>query len=487
MPLHPLDQPPSPPALDDLVRARPAERRVNADALMSFLTDVEAAGLELQALMLWRDGAVVAEGWKWPYAPARPRLTHSVTKSFTACAIGLLIDDGHLSLDDTVASFFPTEAGEARKADPRVMQITVEDLLTMRSGHGKEVSGSIWRGIASSWVSEFFRIPIAHEPGSTYVYSSAASYMLSAIVTRVTGQTLHDYLKPRLFEPLGIRDEHWDIGPDGFNPGGNGISMTLPAMLKLGILHAQNGIWQGQQILPRWWVREATRFHGRQGDGYGYHWVIGEGYYAALGVFVQMILVLPKQNAVLVVNAAMRESAVLLPHIRRHFPDVLGGTPDNGADLRLKARLDRWSNAPAFTSSATPAITVHDTRWAIDANPLGLANIAFHEVPDGLWVTITDADGEHIVIHAFDGWMERRTTLPGADLHHGYAMANAPTAAGARWIAPDRLELVWHFIESAFRDTVTIHFEGDRLTLDRRVNINSSAEAWPTLTATRIT
>jgi CubicO group peptidase (beta-lactamase class C family) len=170
-------------------RTTPAGRSVDSRRLLAFLDDVEAAGLELHSLILWRSGAFVAEAWRWPYSPDRLRITHSMTKSFTACAIGLLIEDGKLALADKVADFFPEIDLPADSAHRRM---SVEDLLTMRTGHAAEVSGAVWRGIPTSWIAEFFSIPIVHEPGSHYLYSSAASYMLSAIVTRVTGESMRD-------------------------------------------------------------------------------------------------------------------------------------------------------------------------------------------------------------------------------------------------------------------------------------------------------
>src|SRR5262249_17930680 len=152
------------------------------------------SGLDIHGMMLHRAGRVVAEGWRWPYRADRPRIMHSATKSVLACAIGMALAEGLFGLRDRVVAFFP----ELRPAvvDEKLAAMTVEDLLTMRAGHAAETSGSIWRGIHSSWTEEFFKIPVVHTPGTTFMYTSAASYMLSAILTKVTGQTLHDYLKP---------------------------------------------------------------------------------------------------------------------------------------------------------------------------------------------------------------------------------------------------------------------------------------------------
>jgi len=464
---------------DGLRRSTPLSAGTDSRAIMGFLDDVEAAGLEMHNVMVWRDGAVIAEGWHWPYGPDHLRMSHSMTKSVTACAIGMLIDDGKLALSDKVADFFPEVTIDP---DGRAARMTVDDLLTMRSGQGKEVSGSVWRGIATSWIDEFFRIPLDHEPGTVHVYTSAASYMLSAIVTRVTGQTTDDFLKPRLFVPLGM-DAHWDVGPDGINPGGNGISWHTADGLKLGILHAQGGVWNGQRLLSEHWVAEATRNHV---DNYGYHWVIGDTYYAALGQFVQMVVVFPESNAVLAINGAMEESARILPHIKRHFPAAFAGNGDADTDAALAARLESWAAEPAFRSDAKGDAAALAGRWIADANDRGVLALSFDVGADQIGFAIEDAEGNHRIAAGLDGWSMAPAYLPGADLHHGYRMEGMPTVAGARWIAANRLEIVLHFVEAAFRDTFVITVDGDRLTMERSVNINSAARAWPVITATRV-
>jgi len=466
---------------DGLRRGAPSAFGVDARTVGAFLDDVERAGLELHGFMLWRSGAVVAEGWHWPYRADRLRMMHSVTKSITGCAIGFLVEEGRLSLDARVADFFPTEAAAA---DPRTRFLTVEHLLSMRTGHAVEVSGALWRGIESSWVAEFFRIPVEHDPGTVHVYSSAASYMLSAIVTRVTGKTIHDYLRPRLFQPLGITSERWDIGPDGFNPGGNGIDLTLPDALKFGILHAQRGVWAGQQILPAEWIDAATQPQGS--ERYGHHWVVGDGYYAALGVFVQMVAIWPEQGVVLAITGAMEDSSVLLPHLRRHFPGAFRSNCDPASDETLRRRLEAWSQPPKVTPSASAReIEIDRSTWIVDQNDLGISRLSFETTGATVTLMLHDRRGSHDITAAFEGWRETTTDMPGSTLHHGYCISG-PVVAGARWLSDTTLEMTWHFVETAFRDTVVVDFEDDELVLNRSVNINSGNRAWPTLVARRV-
>ncbi len=463
---------------DGLSRARPSDAGVDAAAIRAFVEDATAAGLELHTLMLHHRGRLVVDASWWPYRSDRPRVMHSVAKSVTACAIGLAIAEGRFGLRDRVVDFFPDEA--PNPPDAKLAALTVDHLLTMRTGHAQETSGALWRNIPGSWVTEFFKIPIVHDPGTVHVYTSAASYMLAAILARTTGQTLHDYLKPRLFQPLGIEGEVWDIGPDGINPGGNGLTCKPVDILKLGILHAQDGVWNGRRILPQGWVAEATRSHG---DGYGYHWVTRpDGSYAALGVFVQMALVFPEQGSTLVVTGAIDGSDKLLPHIDRHLPCALAGGGSPAADQSLADRLSHLCAPRALVSvpSDLPA-ALNGTVFVLEPNDKGVAELRFVFADGQCRFSLTDGEGTHHLVAGLDHWEEGVTGMPGQELHHGYRLGDAAVIAGARWVAANTLELEWIFRDTAFRDTVTCQFGDATITMDRRVNINSGPLSWPQL------
>jgi CubicO group peptidase (beta-lactamase class C family) len=257
-------------ATSELRRAHPSEVEIDADAVSALLDDMDKTRPERQTLLIYRAGALAVEDYRWPYRAERIRMMHSVTKSFTAAAVGLALAEGRFRLQDKVVDFFP----EHRPAEvsPRLAAMTVEDLLTMRTGQAIETSGSQWRGLTTSWIEEFFRIPLEHDPGTFFLYTSAASYMLAAIVTRTTGIGLDQYLRQRMFALLGFENETWDMGPECINPGGNGLSCRVVDMLKFGVMHLDGGVWNGHRILPEAWVREATRWRG---GIYGYHWWTG--------------------------------------------------------------------------------------------------------------------------------------------------------------------------------------------------------------------
>ncbi|MFL9874288.1 serine hydrolase domain-containing protein [Paraburkholderia megapolitana] len=480
---------------DGLTRAQPSEAGVDVDAVIAFLNDVEAAQLDLHSLMLYRNGHVVAEAWRWPYRADRLRNLHSVAKSFTACAIGLALDEGRFRLDDKVVSFFPEMLPDV--VSDGLAAMTVEDLLTMRVGHASETSGAAWRTLETSWIAEFLKIPVVERPGEVFLYTSAASYMLSAILSRKTGETLHDYLKPRLFEPLGIDGEAWDIGTDNINPGGNGLSTKTVDLLKLGILHLQNGMWEGKRVLPESWVSAATRAHDVSGR-YGYHWWVHENRtYSAIGVFVQMVTVFPEQNAVLAVTGAIKGSSKLLPHIWRHFPAAFGaalpvdaaGSAATAADARLSAKLAEWQREDAPVAWKLPYLhargaaddhtdepsKVGTRRFTMQPNAQGIRELQLDLDATECRFSLTDADGEHVIVAGMDRWIESGNQMPGQDLHHSYRLVGSPVVARACWLDRSRLQMTWIFAETAFRDTVICEFHERQIVYRREVNINSGA------------
>lgn len=469
-------------AADGLLRSAPEKQGVDPRAILSFLDKVAAANLELHSFMLWRHGHVVAEGWWWPYRADRPHMMHSLTKSVAVCGVGLALAEGRFGIDDKVISFFKDEL--PAKVDDKLAAMSVRDLLTMQTGHAEEISGSVWRQITTSWVAEFFKVPVVHQPGTTFVYTSAASFMLSAIVTRTTGQRLRDYLEPRLFKPLGINDLRWDVAPGGINPGGNGLSWRTADSLKLGALHAQKGQWRGKQILPAKWIEAATRPQIASRE-YGYQWWMGPGKsYYALGLFTQVSIVLPEHDAVLAITSAIDGSKNLLPIVWKHFPAAFDGAKASPADAAtLGARTAELRLLPAMSPTSSPvAERISGRTFSVDTNEDEVQSVRFDYTTDRCVFRLRDARGEHTITAGLRDWIEGDTSMTGNKLHHQYQLDSMRVVAAGRWQDAQTFEMTWQFVESAFRDRVVCHFDdGGGMTLDRSVNVNSAATSRPTL------
>lgn len=467
---------------DGFPRSRPEDQEVNSEAVLGFLDSVAASGLELHSFMLYRRGHVVAEGWWKPYRPDRIQMTHSLTKSVAVCGVAYAISEGRFSYDDKVVSFFTDDL--PKNVDDKLAAMTVRDLLTMRTGHAEEVSGSVWRQITTSWVAEFFKIPIVHQPGSTFVYTSAASFMLSAIVTQTTGEKLRDYLEPRLFAPLCIRGISWDESPGGVNPGGNGLSWKTSDALKLGVLHAQRGRWKHKQVIDASWVAEATQTHAESSEGkYGYQWWIGEsGAYYAIGKFGQVMVVFPQYDAVLAITAAINGSRKILRHIWHAFPRAFSTAGSAEAAMGLRDRLAELSLLPQIPPSRSNRVSEVSGRvYEMASNEDGVSQVQLYFETDRCVFSLVDRRGRHEVVVGLREWIEGSTSMTGNELHHQYQPDCAGVVAGGRWIDECTFQMTWQFTESVFRDTVECRFEGDKITLDRRVNVNSAGLSRPTL------
>jgi CubicO group peptidase (beta-lactamase class C family) len=470
---------------DGLPRNRPEAHGVDPRAILAFLDDVKAAGLELHSFMLARDGDVIAEGWWSPYRPDLPHMMHSLTKSVAVTGVALALQERLFGIDAKVISFFPDELPAI--VSDNLAAMTVRDLLTMRAGHDAEISGSVWRQIKTSWVAEFFKVPVPLKPGTKFVYSSAVSFMLSAIVTQVTGQTLRDYMEPRFFKPLGITGISWDVGPGGINPGGNGLTWRTADALKLGMLYAQQGRWNDKQILSPEWVQAATRSQVAEGE-YGYQWWIGpDKAYFALGLFTQMSIVFPDHDAVLAVTAAIDGSEHLTALVWQHFPAAFGAQRvrrNAAGHAALTGRTRDLSLQPHLAAGMSPAAARLSGRtFRAAPNADGIESFTFGFAGDRCLFTLRDGRGTHTVDVGVGRWIEGRTSMTGNKLHHQYQPESMLVVAGGQWLAPDTFEMTWQFAETAFRDTVTCRFVDDQLTFDRGVNVNSAARSLPTVHA----
>src|SRR5690348_13331427 len=243
-----------------LPRSTPEAQGVRSEGIRDFLQALEGSKHEFHSFMMARHGQVIAEGWWAPYRAELKHMLYSLSKSFTSTAVGFARTEGKLSVDDDVISFFPDKVPESIGENLRALKI--KHLLTMSVGHAQDSTPSITK--EEDWVKAFLALPIAHEPGTVFLYNSGATYMLSAIVQKVTGLKVIDYLTPRLFAPLEIQGMTWEMCPKGINTGGWGLSVPTEALAKFGQLYLQKGDWNGRPILPTEWVQEATTFKIQQ-------------------------------------------------------------------------------------------------------------------------------------------------------------------------------------------------------------------------------
>jgi CubicO group peptidase (beta-lactamase class C family) len=295
---------------EPLPRGTPEAQGISSRAILDFVGAVDKNINTMHSFMIVRHGQVIAEGWWKPETADKPHVLWSLSKSFTSTAVGLAIQEGKLNLDDPVLKFFPDDAPSDSSASLKAM--TVRDLLTMTGGHDTEPKAV---GGAPS-VKQFLAHPVVHKPGTHFQYNTMGTYTLSAIVTKVTGQTVLEYLKPRLFAPLEIENPRWDASPEGNSLGGYGLWLRTEDIAKFGQLYLQQGKWNGRQLIPQDWVEQATskqvpndqESHAQMGSdwkqGYGFQfWRCQHHAYRGDGAGGQFCVVMPDQDVVIAITA----------------------------------------------------------------------------------------------------------------------------------------------------------------------------------------
>ena len=289
-----------------LPRSTPEVQGVSSARIREFIETADQKVNSMHSFMLVRHGHVVAEAWWHPESAKKQHVLWSLSKSFTSTAVGMAVAEGKLSIDDPVLKFFPDEAPREPSANLRAMR--VRDLLTMSTGHQDEVK----LNDETPWVKSFLAHPVPHKPGTHFRYNTPATYMLSAIVQKVTGKTVLEYLTPSLFEPLGIDQPKWDTSPQGISIGGYGLFVRTEDIAKFGQLYLQQGKWDGKQLLPAKWVEKASSKQVSNGSdpnrdwdqGYGFQfWRCRHGAFRGDGKDGQFCIVLPEQDAVIAITA----------------------------------------------------------------------------------------------------------------------------------------------------------------------------------------
>jgi CubicO group peptidase (beta-lactamase class C family) len=453
------------------------------------LRDLSDRDMRVHSLLVHWRGQTVLDLWQWPHTPDLKHKIHSATKSITGTAVAFAEAEGLLDLDDPVLGFFP---GRVDAPSENLRRMRVRDLLTMRTGHGRGLSGATTRLRTTGWVDEFLAEPVVQPPGGDFRYSSTTSHVLSAIVQQVAGQPIDEYLTPRLFDPLGITDFTWEHDPDGVASGGNGLSMRPRDLLSFGVLYLRDGMWQGRRLLPDGWVRRASAPHVRRAisgvwngrellpppadavadSGYGYQfWTTEDGIYDASGIFGQECMVFPDHDGVVVVTGAMGEPMYhdLPEMLRTAFREAFTRGDFEAGEWVERARRPE----PLAPSAGAPFRADYD----FGPNEQGLRSLSV-EVADTVVLVVEDELGRHRIEHGVGRWLPQHTGVGVGRLHHSYQDTSAPILAAAHRDG-DTLRLTWHFLEAPFVDRLTLTFDTDGVTVGHGVNVNSGPTELP--------
>ncbi len=471
-----------------LPRSLPEAQGVSSERILDFIKAVEADKLNLHSLMILRHGSVLAEGWWTPYAPGLKHTLYSLSKSFTSSAIGLAVGEGKLTVDDKIVSIFPNDLPATISENLGKMRI--KDLLTMSTGHAKDTTPSLREQADTTWVKSFLAQPVEHRPGTFFVYNSGATYMLSAIVQKVTGQTLLEYLTPRLFKPLGIDGFDWEVDPKGINTGGWGLRVKTEDIARFGQMYLQKGMWNGKRILSEKWINDAT---GRQVEskgggtrsvsdndwqqGYGYQfWRCRHEAYRGDGAYGQYCIVMPEKDMVIAITSETSNMGGILDQVWKHILPAVKGTDtaaDKSAQAMLKQKLTTLALPMASGKHASSKSSeMSGKKFSIADNSLKVRQVSLAFRSDSCIFNITDDKGTHQIVSGIGAWKEGYTDLSTIPLK--LVLTPVPgenktkIAASGAWTDEDTFQMTWRFIETAHYETVTCKFEDEGLTVTFR-------------------
>jgi CubicO group peptidase (beta-lactamase class C family) len=439
-----------------LPASSPAAQGVDAGAIGGFLDHVESApDIELHGLVILRHGHVVAAGWWRPYGPGQLHLLYSLSKSFTSTAAGLAVADRLLNLDAPVIDYFPELA--AGLTDHLVLTMRVRHIAAMASGHLTDT----WEQVKAADdltepVRNFLAIPPDRDPGSLFAYNQLATYTLGAIVQRISGQGLVEYLRRRALDPIGAGPVSWTRDAAGRELGFSGLHATTATIARLGQLYPQNGRWAGQQILPAAWVAEATSTVVSTSsarppevpdwlEGYGFQFWRSRHGYRADGAYGQFGLVLPEQDAVVAITAQTNAPQTLLDMVWRTLLPAFRPTTWNltAADTALQERLTNGAACRAGVTSR-PGGGTCEQQPSLRAVALSPGDSQADE-----WRVRFDDEGSVLDLTADgEGWAVSKST---AD--------TPPTACAGRWLDPDTARVDVIFLETPHRLTVTCELQ----------------------------
>ena len=453
----------------ELKRAPPESQGVRSAAISSFVREADREQLGLHSLMILRHGQVVAEGWWKPYERTRPHMMFSVSKSFTATAIGIAESEGRLSVDEPILAFFPSYATDWVKQNVR--DLRVRHLLSMATGHDVDTMEVMRAQPAEDWVKIFLEVPVIYPPGSHFLYNSGASFVLSAIIASRTGQHVKDYLESRLFAPLGIDLPPWETNPRGIEYGASGLRLRTEELAKFGQLYLQRGEWNGKQLLPDSWIEAATSVQAHNGtdpdddwsQGYGFQfWRSRHNSFRADGRYGQFSFVLPEQDAVVAITAGTAENKGIARLLWAHLLGGMEDAPlaeDKRAQEALAQQLDGLHvPLPEFLNEVpTLAPAVSGRTMLVPFNTLDVSRLTLTFGDDRVTLAVETSNNRNDAMEAgYRSWIEGVTRLWPYE-----EMSSVTVESRAGWTTASKLEIHQQCVDTPFRRVWRFDFSED--------------------------
>jgi len=461
---------------EELTRSTPESQGVSSKGIIDFLNAIDTAKVEFHSFMFLRHGKVISEGWWEPYSPGAKHIMYSASKTFAATGIGLAISENRLNLTDKVASFFPASVPDT--LSDFMKEMSVRDLLMMSTGQDAEPR----RGQNDDWIRSFLLKAPTDKPGTIFRYNNTATFMLSSIVQQVTGETLFEYLQPRIFKPLGLKGIDWDLNAQGINLGMIGLRLHTEDMAKLGQLLLQKGKWNRKQLIPAEWVAEATsrKIDSRGGNekiaadindwfqGYCYQMWRGRHNSVRLdGMAGQFVILLPDQDAVVILTAnaqnTQREMDLVWDYLLPAIKSESQLTEDTESYNELQKKIASLYIAPSPTKSVSSSLVskISGKSIVFGENSYGIKEMTFLFKTDYTLVTYKKDSGTHSIKAGMDSWRysesfltsllsaQRPASPKSRDANYSILQPVIKSAASYSWTDDNTLELTARFVEES--------------------------------------
>jgi len=472
----------TPAAYLGLPRSSPEAQGIASRDILDFVQAADEQIDMMNSFMLIRHGRVVAEAWWAPYDAETPHILYSLSKSFTSTAVGLAISEGKLSLDDQVLKFFPDDAPPQPSDNLRAMR--VRDLLRMATGNQTEAQLRDAATKDEPWTRIFLAHPVPFKPGTHFLYNSPGTYMLSAIVQKVTGMTVLDYLRPRLFEPLGFKDPSWVTSPQGISAGAYGLMVRTEEIARFGQLYLQKGAWRGRQLVPAAWVQEATSLKTANGSaptsdwdqGYGYQfWRCRHNAYRGDGAFGQYCIVIPEQDAVVAITSGVRNMQSVMNLVWDKLLPAMKTRPlpeDPASRKALQEKLASLAvKMPAGRPTSPAAARVSGKWYEFPKNDTSIQAVQLDLNSESPALVVRTAGGEKRTPIGLGAWAKSRGGFSNGIDQFLSVPAEPLLAASGAWTSDDVFTVKIVAYETPFYSAMSFRFEGDRLQLDAEHNV----------------
>lgn len=467
--------------INELPRSTPEAEGIPSRAVIALFDSITSLPqTDIHSVMVLRHGKVIAEIYPAPFAPQYRHTVFSCSKTFVSAAVGLAIADNRLRLTDRVGAFFPELLPDSVSAN--LADITVRDLLTMASGITPDWN---MRNICSDWIRTYLAKPVK-TPGKQFQYDSISSYLLSAIVQKVTGMTLLDYLKLKLFNAMNITEVAWEVSPEGVNTGGWGLHIQSESLAKFGQLLLNRGVWQGKQLLSASWVEQmTTQQMATGGDAYGYHTWMCEypGAARADGALGQFVLMIPDKDMVVVITECTLIDGRTQRRLvwNRLLPEVSDQVLTPGKDYKLLQKKQSTCQLPFVQGKANSSVArkYAGKRILLDENKYGWHSLSSQLKPNEVTMTVTNSEGDtYNLPFGYKQWL--KTSITVCPPYSVAAIDRFKGIEGPFWVAgsyawpsPATLQLKAHYVNWISALGITFRFEGDNVFLNVTENYTS--------------